>query len=991
MNAAHWLEAAGAFLLALLWSAVAMPWAIGLGRRTGMVARPRLFGRHRRQVISLLGGAGLAGAATAAFLLAGGPSREAGAILAGGAALLALGTLDDRRAGGGLAPATRLAVESGVAVVAWWAGLRLDVVGVEWADALVTVFFLVAATNAFNLLDNMDGVAGSTAAALAAVLLLLAAAGGQHLVATLAAALLGASLGFLRHNLVRARVYLGNGGALFLGFLLAAAALQLRLPFGPPWGPAALAALFVVPAADTSLVIASRLLGGRPIFRGGTDHTSHRLIRLGLPQRLVPAVHALGSLAGAGAVVAAAESGRPKLLLGAIGAGGATVAALLAVRVYEREPRTRSRLRRVAPALAGIAVAATAPALAAGLSAAGDLRAGSEALLAARTAMRELDPERAGAALHRAEAALRRAGDRLGSWATAPARLVPGVRGNLQTAEALADAGLLMAGAGREALRMSDALPREGGRLAAPWRGGAVALERFRTAAGPARRVVRLAAEAEGRLRGAGGVLLLPEVRAAREEALRSLAEARRQAERAEAAALLVPRLLGDGGPRTWLLGAENTAELRGRGGYLGALGVVEAEGGRVSLGRFLPVSDLPPLAGIPAGDQVPAEYRAHYRRIGGLAAWPNLTMSPHFPSGARLLLSSLPGAGGPEAGGVVAIDPTALGFLLEATGPVRIPGVPEPIGAANVVEWTLNRAYFDFDSVVRKGHLAAVMQAVWQRLVSGGDVEPARLLDALGRGLAGRHIVVYSADPAEQALIERLGIGGAVDRTPGDYLMVVGQNVGENKMDYYLARDLSYRAEVAVDGSMRAALDVRVRNTAPAGEALPDEVGGRRGRLGLEPGEARSYLSALVPARAVLEEVLVDGRPTTDFDSRRELGKRVISTYVQVGPGESRTVSLRYRIPGILLGDRYRLVVQNQATVVPDRLTVRVRVPPDSVVREREGFVPEQTLAWSGTLESARDLSALLRVPMPARIAARVASLLRRPVQPVPAPVGGP
>lgn len=980
MSGAQFAIAGGAFLLAWLWSAIAMPAAVDLGRRWGMVARPRLFGRRRRRTISYLGGLTLAGAATVGFLFAGGVPAGAGPVLAGGLLLLFLGFADDRSTRGGLPPGFRLLIQALVATGAWWGGLRAGVFGAQWLDGLITVFFLVAAANAFNLLDNMDGVAGASAAVVAAGLFGLAALGGQHLVATLAASLCGASLGFLRHNLVRARVYLGDGGALFLGFLLGAAALKLRLPLPPPSGLVVLIAAFAVPAADTTLVILSRLLAGRPVFQGGVDHISHRLVRLGLSPRGAVVAHAGGSAVGAAAAAFAVVTGRPGAALAVIVVFAAAGLALLRVRVYEEEPR---RLRRRVVAALGLGlIVAVIPAMATAALVREDLARAREHMLAARSALRAVSPEGATQALDRAEEALVRAERRLTSWPTLPGRLVPGVRGNLRAATALVRSGRELAAAGRESVAVVKALPFEDGRLVAPWSDGAVDPGPFSRAAGPAARVRAHVARAERLLRSSGGILLLPQLRDARQEALGVLAEARRQAEVAAAATRIIPRAFAADGSRTWLLGAENTAELRGRGGYIGSLGVVEADHGRLRLARFLPTSQLPALDLVLGGAAVPEEYRQHYRRLGGLGAWANLAMSPNFPSGARLLLSRLEASGGPKASGLVAMDPTALAYLLEVTGPVEVEGIPEPLTVGNVVDWSLNRIYFEYEGSgeERKERLADIAQAVWGRVISG-EVDPARLAESLGRALAGRHLVVYSADPREQALIEQLGIAGKVEGTDGDYLLVLGQNYGENKMDYYLQREVTYRGEVAADGAIDARLEVTVRNTAPADVSLPDAVGGARPRLKLEAGHARSYLSVFVPGRAILQNVLIDGTPTTNFDNRVELGKRMFATYVEVAPGGSQKVAFQYRVPDVLVAGRYRLTLQNQATVHPDEVSLRVAVPPGAVIDLREGFVRGKTLVWKGALTSDLDLAAEVEVPLTARIAHEVASLLRRPV----------
>ena len=154
----------------------------------------------------------------------------------------------------------------------------------------MTVVWVVGITNAFNLLDNMDGLSSGVAAIAAGSIFVIAASNGQFLVAALSIGLAGCALGFLRHNFHPATIYMGDAGALFLGFLLAYLGLKLR--FDTPADVTFLVPIVVmgVPIFDTTLVTVTRLRARRQPVPRGRDHTSHRLVRIGLP---VPAAVAL--------------------------------------------------------------------------------------------------------------------------------------------------------------------------------------------------------------------------------------------------------------------------------------------------------------------------------------------------------------------------------------------------------------------------------------------------------------------------------------------------------------------------------------------------------------------------------------------------------------------------------------------------------------------------------------------------------------------------
>ena len=243
-------------------------------------------------------------AALAPFL--GGWTAEAAIIVAGGALVMVVGLIDDVRT---LTLAPRLLVETAAALLAAAAGARISLFDnpLDWA---LTVLWLVVITNAFNLLDNMDGVAGLIATTTAGALLIAAALEGQYLVGALAAVMAGACLGFLRHNWHPARIFMGDAGSLFLGYMLAVIALKLRFPVPESSSVPAVLMLMGPAVFDTTLVVIARVGAGRPLLRGGTDHTSHRLLRLGLSPQAVAFVltggcalsTGLGVLVGRGAL-----------------------------------------------------------------------------------------------------------------------------------------------------------------------------------------------------------------------------------------------------------------------------------------------------------------------------------------------------------------------------------------------------------------------------------------------------------------------------------------------------------------------------------------------------------------------------------------------------------------------------------------------------------------------------------------------------------------
>jgi UDP-GlcNAc:undecaprenyl-phosphate GlcNAc-1-phosphate transferase len=199
------------------------------------------------------------------------------------------------------------------------------------------VLWVVFITNALNLLDNMDGLAGGVAAIAALFFLLLAAMTGQYLVGALAAALLGACIGFLVYNLNPASIFMGDSGALFLGFMLAAVGIKLRFPGNVDFVTWMVPVLVLgLPIFDTTLVVISRLRRGvNPLTTPGKDHLSHRLAsRAGSQREAVLICYLISGGAGLASVFVTQAT----VLEGYIAGGLALAAGLFGLWKLESTP-----------------------------------------------------------------------------------------------------------------------------------------------------------------------------------------------------------------------------------------------------------------------------------------------------------------------------------------------------------------------------------------------------------------------------------------------------------------------------------------------------------------------------------------------------------------------------------------------------------------------------------------------------------------------------
>jgi len=248
-----------------------------------MVAIPRQD-RWHRQPTPMLGGIAIFAASTGVIAWFGPHDARLLGLVGGGAILFVTGLVDDFRH---LRPHTKLVAQIAAACVLVFGGVQ---VGSPWLAAIaipLTILWVVGITNAFNLLDNMDGLSAGTAAIAAAFLFAFTVSVGHLDIAVLCLAMGGAALGFLIYNFNPARVFMGDAGSMYLGFTLAGITLlgtheMASDVFFVLLVPAAMLGL---PIMDTTLVTIVRTLEGRPLSQGGRDHLSHRLVAVGLSER----------------------------------------------------------------------------------------------------------------------------------------------------------------------------------------------------------------------------------------------------------------------------------------------------------------------------------------------------------------------------------------------------------------------------------------------------------------------------------------------------------------------------------------------------------------------------------------------------------------------------------------------------------------------------------------------------------------------------------
>jgi UDP-GlcNAc:undecaprenyl-phosphate GlcNAc-1-phosphate transferase len=272
------------FVGVLFLAVVGTPLSRKLGLRLHAIDQPDPTRKVHTIPTPRMGGVAIFTSTLVATILLRGIVRELGSILLGATLVSFLGFWDDRYT---LGPGVKLLGQFMAVGLLLLTGVQVRAFPLPIIDLVATVLWVVGITNAFNLLDNMDGLSGGIAAIAAAHFGILCALSGQYLVGALSVAVMAACIGFLIYNWNPATIFMGDSGALFLGYILASLGIKLRFPENVPFVTWMIPLLVLgVPIFDTSLVVISRLRRRlNPLTTPGVDHTSHRLTYAGFTRR----------------------------------------------------------------------------------------------------------------------------------------------------------------------------------------------------------------------------------------------------------------------------------------------------------------------------------------------------------------------------------------------------------------------------------------------------------------------------------------------------------------------------------------------------------------------------------------------------------------------------------------------------------------------------------------------------------------------------------
>jgi UDP-GlcNAc:undecaprenyl-phosphate GlcNAc-1-phosphate transferase len=374
------LTAVTAFIIAALAAGVLTPLVRELAVRRGLLDHAHSSRKVHGRPVPRLGGLAIVAAFCAPLLglllvtgsverLVRSEPREVMGLLAGGLAVVALGIYDDVR---GANAWKKLSVQLAVGALMYALGFRIDVIAHRFgADIQLgalglpfTMLWFAGVMNALNLIDGLDGLAGGVALIGIGSTFAVAALRGDALMMLLCAALAGAVLGFLFYNFSPASIFMGDTGSMFLGFVLAAAAIQTSQKSSTAVALLAPVVALGLPIGDTLLAMLRRLVRGRPMFHADREHVHHLLLAKGWSHgRACLALYAVALVLGASGVALArvASGWFAALVLAALVAGGAVFLRWLGYARLERAPgmlelrrrnlERRARVRAIAESL----------------------------------------------------------------------------------------------------------------------------------------------------------------------------------------------------------------------------------------------------------------------------------------------------------------------------------------------------------------------------------------------------------------------------------------------------------------------------------------------------------------------------------------------------------------------------------------------------------------------------------------------------------------
>ena len=355
------------------------------------------------------------------------------------------------------------------------------------------------------------------------------------------------------------------------------------------------------------------------------------------------------------------------------------------------------------------------------------------------------------------------------------------------------------------------------------------------------------------------------------------------------------PALIGVDQPKKYLIAFQNSAEARGTGGILGAYAIVESNKGSL---KVIETGSNEPLYGSSL-EKIPIDVPDEYKRLYGEnpAILQNSNLSPHFPYGAEIWLALWKKEFGQTLDGVIAIDPTALSYILRATGPITL-NSGEKITSENLVAETLKDAYkrFERDNKARKAYLVDIMNATVKHLNSG-DYSKLKMAQAIRDGIVANRILFYSTDQSAQKKLSQTRLGGFMSLESNNEFRTVIQNIDAGKLDYYLDREVTIESK-SCENDRQTQVRIRVTNTLKTGVGLSPYVLTRADKgkpANLVSGAHRFKVFIYGPTDAKLVSVLRENQKAELGGASVERNRPIYVADVDLAPGASEELRANF------------------------------------------------------------------------------------------------
>ena len=355
------------------------------------------------------------------------------------------------------------------------------------------------------------------------------------------------------------------------------------------------------------------------------------------------------------------------------------------------------------------------------------------------------------------------------------------------------------------------------------------------------------------------------------------------------------PFLLGGERSMRYLVAIQNSAEARGTGGILGAYAIVEFNKGSL---KVIETGSNEPLYGSSL-EKIPIDVPNEYKRLYGEnpAILQNSNLSPHFPYGAEIWLALWEKKFDQTLDGVIAIDPTALSYILRSTGPITL-NSGEKITSDNLVSDTLKDAYkrFEKDNKARKQYLVDIMNATVKHLNSG-DYSKIKMAKAIRDGIVANRILFYSTDKRAQSNLSEVRLGGYMGLKSNNEFRTVIQNIDAGKLDYYLDRDVTIESKTC-ENDRQTQVRIRVTNTLKSATGLSSYVLTRADKgepASLIAGSHRFKVFIYGPTNAKLVSVWRENQKAELGGASVERKRPIYVADVDLAPGASEELRANF------------------------------------------------------------------------------------------------